>query len=300
LGETVVLAPVGIPHGVSSFGGHNGWYPSDPYQLRRALVVEAVAKDPGHHYARRIFYVDAQLWMPFYTFGYNRQGEFFKLVVHMFGDPSHNPWNPDHQGPINLGACAINYTRNHATLLPNVEQRFNHDVTAHPFIQAAVRGKEPGEAKYDEQDGFGWIAIGRTARLTEILPGKLYQSGLPDEHLLRDKGITVVINLTDRNHTTPLPGALSVTWPVDDGEVPDLELLQSLSQWATDLLRTTDKKILVHCVASVNRSSLLIGCILHKLLKLRGAELIRYLEERSGVYAILTNRQFREYLLSLE
>lgn len=299
LGETLVLAPVGISSGVARFGGSRGWYPCDPYQLRRAHVVEAIAKDPGHHYARRIFYVDAQLWMPFYTLGYNRQGEFFKLVFHMFGDPAHNPWNPGHQGPINLGACAINYARNHATLLPNVEQRFNHDVTAHSFIQAALKGKEPGEAPYEERDGFGWIAIGRTARLTEILPGKLYQSGIPDEHLLRDKKISVIINLTDRNHIAPFPGALSVIWPVEDGELPDLEVLQSLSAWAADLLRTTDKKVLVHCVASVNRSSLVIGCILHKLLNLSGEALVQHLEAQNKQYAILTNRRFREYLLSL-
>lgn len=81
---------------------------------------------------------------------------------------------------------------------------------------------------------------------------------------------------------------------------PNIEILQSLSAWLADLLRTTDKKILVHCVASVNRSSLLIGCILHRFLDLRGDALIRYLEEKSGGYAILTNRQFREYLESLQ
>jgi hypothetical protein len=299
LGKTVALAPVGIPGGVASFGGRNGWYPADPYQLRHAHIVEAVAKDPGHHYARRIFYVDAQLWMPFYTLGYNRQGEFFKLVFHMFGDPAHNPWNPGHQGPINLGACAINYTRNHATLLPNVEQRFNHDVTAHPFIQAALAGKEPGEADYTEHPDFGWIGVGRTARLSEIIPERLYQSGLPDEILLKKKQIDVIVNLTERNHLPPLPGAVSLTWPVDDGDLPDLAMLQSLSSWLADLLRETDKKVLVHCVASVNRSSLLIGCILHRFLGLSGEALIRYLEEKNGGYAILTNRRFREYLVEL-
>ena len=299
LGEAVVLAPVGIPHGAPSFGGRNGWYPADPYQLRRAQVLEATAKDPGHHYARRIFYVDAQLWMPFYTLGYNRQGEFFKLVFHMFGNPAYSPWCPAHQGPINLGACAINYARDHATLLPNIEQRFNHDVTGHPFIKAALAGKEPGEAAYEERNGFGWIAIGRTARLSEIVPGRLYQSGLPNERELEEKGISVVVNLAGRHQMSPVPGALSLTWPVADGGLPDIEILQSLSAWLADLLRTTDKKILVHCVASVNRSSLLIGCILHRFLDLRGDGLIRYLEEKSGGYAILTNRQFREYLESL-
>jgi len=237
--------------------------------------------------------------MPFYTLGYNRQGEFFKLVFHMFADPAYSPWCPGHQGPINLGACAINYARDHATLLPNIEQRFNHDVTGHPFIKAALAGKEPGEAAYEERNGFGWIAIGRTARLSEIVPGRLYQSGLPNERELAEKGISVVVNLAGRHQMSSVPGALSLTWPVADGELPDIEILQSLSAWLADLLRTTDKKILVHCVASVNRSSLLIGCILHRFLNLRGDVLIRYLEEKSGGYAILTNRQFREYLESL-
>ena len=299
LGETVVLAPVGIAHSAPHFGGRNGWYPTDPYQLRRAHLLEAISKDPGHHYARRIFYVDAQLWMPFYTIGYNRQGEFFKLVFHMFGDPAHSPWNQGHQGPINLGACAINYARNRATLLPNVEQRFNHAVADHPFIHAALEGKEPGEAAYEERDGFGWIAIGRTARLTEIVPGRLYQSGLPDERLLKEKGISVVVNLTGQSHTVPMRGVLSVTWPVDDGELPELEVLQSLSAWLADLLRNTDKKVLVHCVASVNRSSLLIGCTIQRFLGLSGEAVIRYLEEKSGGYAVLTNHQFREYVKAL-
>jgi len=299
LGETVVLAPVGIARGAPSFGGRNGWYPADPYQLRRAHILEAVSKDPGHHYARRVFYVDAQLWMPFYTLGYDRRGEFFKLVFHLFGDPAYSPWCPGHQGPVNLGACAINYARDHATLLPNVEQRFNHDVTGQPFIRAALEGKEPGETAYQERDEFSWIAVGRTARLSEIVPGRLYQSGLPDERVLREKGIAIVVNLTGHSHTAPWPGTLSVAWPVTDGELPDVEVLQSLSSWLADLLRTTDKKILVHCVASVNRSSLLVGCVLHRFLGLGGEELIRYLEEKSGGYAILTNRKFREYLSSL-
>jgi hypothetical protein len=300
LGETVVLAPVGIPRGAPSFGGRNGWYPVDPYQLRRAHVLEAMSRDPGHHYARRVFYVDAQLWMPFYTLGYNRQGEFFKLVFHMFGDPAHSPWNRRHQGPINLGACAINYARDHATLLPNIEQRFNHDVTAHPFMQAALDGKEPGEALYEERAGFAWIAIGRTARLAEILPGRLYQSGLPDEREIKEKDISVVVNLAGRHQTAPVPDALSIIWPVADGELPDIAILQGLSAWLVELLQTTDKKVLVHCVASVNRSSLLIGCILHRFLGLSGEALIRYLEEKSGGYAILTNQKFREYLESLQ
>ena len=169
-------------------------------------------------------------------------------------------------------------------------------MTGQPFIRAALEGKEPGEAAYQERDGFSWIAIGRTARLSEIVPGRLYQSGLPDERVLKEKGIAIVVNLTGRNHTAPWPGALSVAWPVADGELPDVEVLQSLSGWLADLLRTTDKKILVHCVASVNRSSLLIGCILHRFLGLKGENLIRYLEEKSGGYAILTNRKFREYL----
>jgi protein-tyrosine phosphatase len=82
--------------------------------------------------------------------------------------------------------------------------------------------------------------------------------------------------------------------------LPDLALLQSLSSWLAELLRETDKKVLVHCVASVNRSSLLIGCVLHKFLGLSGEELIRYLEEKNGGYAILTNRRFREYLAELK
>src|SRR5207244_11610746 len=110
---------------------------------------------------------------------------------------------------------------------------------------------------------------------------------------------SVVVNLSGRSHAAPLPGALSITWPVADGELPDVEILQSLSAWLADLLRTTDKKILVHCVASVNRSSLLIGCILARFLVLGGVALIRYLEEKSGGYTNLNNHRFGEYLRML-
>jgi hypothetical protein len=299
LGETVALAPVGIPHGIPRFGGRNGWYPVDAYQLRRAHVLEAVAKDPGHHYARRIFYVDAQLWMPFYTLGYDRHGTCFKLVFHMFGDPAHSPWNPGHQGPINLGACAIHLTRDRATLLPNVEQRFHGAVAHHPFMHAALEGKGPGEAAYEAREGFGWVAVGRTARLVEIVPGRLYQSGLPEEQILAEKGISVVVNLTGQGYTATPRGVLSIVWPIDDGELPDVHILRSLSSWLADLLRTTEKKILVHCVASVNRSSLLIGCTLQQFLGVSGEDVIRYLEEKSGGYAILTNHRFREYVKAL-
>lgn len=90
LGVRDILSGVGLPTSVPEYGGHNGWYPATPFQLRRAYVVEALAKDPDHHYPRRTFYIDTELWMPVYTVGLDKSGRCFKVVFHLYGDPAHN------------------------------------------------------------------------------------------------------------------------------------------------------------------------------------------------------------------
>ena len=86
---------------------------------------------------------------------------------------------------------------------------------------------------------------------------------------------------------------------IGDDELPDLDSLRSLGTWVTTLLQHTDKRVLVHCVASVNRSNLVIGQILHQHLGLGGPALVDELEASSEGYAILTNVTFRHYLESL-
>jgi len=90
-----------------------------------------------------------------------------------------------------------------------------------------------------------------------------------------------------------------VYWPIEDDELPDVAMLEHLGRWAAGMLETTEKRILVHCVASVNRSNLVVGSILHRHLGLGGEALVRFLEARSDGYAILTNRAFRDYLRAL-
>lgn len=304
LGRRLVLAGVGLPTGVPKFGGRHGWYPDCPFQLRDTHVVETIARDPDHHYARRVFYIDSELWMPVYTVGFDKGNECFKLVFHLFSDPAHNPWVHDvNAGPINLGGCAIDFRRNHATLLPNVEQRFNEPVDDHPYIQAALSGKAPVDADVPSREGFRWIAIGHTAELSEVIPGRLFRSGLPNQRLLDEAKIDLVINLSGRNPTdlerTAASGRMFVYWPIEDDELPDLDSLRSLGTWVTTLLQHTDKRVLVHCVASVNRSNLVIGQILHQHLGLGGPALVDELEASSEGYAILTNVTFRHYLESL-
>jgi hypothetical protein len=92
VGERAVIAPMntkqlGFPY--LEAGKENGRYgpmgfsyASDRWELRRAVVLEMVPKDPNHPYQRKELWLDRQTLSPLYSFAYDRTGALWKILLH--------------------------------------------------------------------------------------------------------------------------------------------------------------------------------------------------------------------------
>jgi protein-tyrosine phosphatase len=134
--------------------------------------------------------------------------------------------------------------------------------------------------------------------LFEILPGKLYQSGLIDDWgVLAQKGISAVIDVHDHSERPQFRqpvGALYVSWLIPDGPLPDPTALKGLAGLGAALIRS-GHAVLVHCAAGINRSSLVDGMILRELFpQSELPDLVGYLRARRP--GALTNPNFAVYL----
>jgi len=123
---------------------------------------------------------------------------------------------------------------------------------------------------------------------------RLWQSSVPrnekDWGEIKSKGVEAVFDL-EGYITYPAPGdMLLICWPIEDGDLPDLNILEELAQLAYNLIKK-DKTVLVHCAAGINRSSLLAGVILQKL---GMRDVVVYLRERRP--GALSNPTFADYL----
>lgn len=56
IGEQIVLAPGPIRAAEPTWGGKGSWYPVDPWELRRAIVLESRPKSSHPLYSRRMLY----------------------------------------------------------------------------------------------------------------------------------------------------------------------------------------------------------------------------------------------------
>lgn len=131
----------------------------------------------------------------------------------------------------------------------------------------------------------------------EIVPGKLWQSGTPtpDIHLplILGLGIDTIVNLSQVPDARGWPVSLEVWWPFDDGDMPHEGTLKALAGFVRSLLYE-GRKVLVHCDAGLNRSSLLTGLVL-VLDGYTGEEVIRAIRVARGEYA-LCNTGFENWL----
>ncbi len=88
LGEAEVLAPtntkqLGYPYDANGDFGPSGLsYANDRWELRRAVRVEMVPKDPDHPYSRKELWIDRQSMQPLYSFAYDRKGALWKIIYH--------------------------------------------------------------------------------------------------------------------------------------------------------------------------------------------------------------------------
>lgn len=120
--------------------------------------------------------------------------------------------------------------------------------------------------------------------ITEVIPAHLWQSCDPSPEMLKELRPDNIVDCRwfDDN---------SVKLPEDMGR------LSSTADAVTTLVRSGNK-VLVHCLAGINRSSLLVCLVLMRIHPdWSGAQCVRFLEAKRP--DILSNKLYRSYLWSL-
>lgn len=128
LGEKVVLAPSPIKSTAPTLGGRGGWYPVDPWELRKAIVLEA--KSPAFHplYSRRLLYLDTQTYTNLYTFAYDHTGKHRRTFLQVYFHPEFNPWNNPVWLPQLAAQLSMDYDRDRASLFQTHKVIYNADL----------------------------------------------------------------------------------------------------------------------------------------------------------------------------
>jgi hypothetical protein len=138
----------------------------------------------------------------------------------------------------------------------------------------------------------------------EILEGRLYQSGAPQEAAEWDsihaRGIDVVVDLfgtLDPGVPAAPNSVLYIFWPIEDVDLlPALGILNTLVDTVVRLIQV-GHKVLVHCHMGKSRSGLLNALVAMKLLGISGADAVDLVRRhRPGA---LGNAVFTAYLRSL-
>ena len=92
LREQTVLTPGPIRASAPTWGGRGNWYLVDPWELRRAVVVEATPKNSHPLYSKRILYIDVQTSLPLFSFTYDHEGQHKRSFLAVARHPEFNPW----------------------------------------------------------------------------------------------------------------------------------------------------------------------------------------------------------------
>ena len=141
-GEQVMLVPGFLRADQLTFGGKNNWYPNVPWELRRVLILEVTPKGT-HPYGRRVYFLDAQTYTPFYVLSYDPKGAFvrFSLIVH--GNPDFSPGARGVRLPVPLGATWVNVVQGHASQMVAGNPLFKQDYSPRRFelMELLRRGK---------------------------------------------------------------------------------------------------------------------------------------------------------------
>jgi protein-tyrosine phosphatase len=130
----------------------------------------------------------------------------------------------------------------------------------------------------------------------------LFQGGFPPPgDGLKASGIDVLVLCAKENQDARFyPGIEVICAPGDDAEGDD-KLKQYIGSWKQAAEMTADrvaagKKVLVTCMAGLNRSGLVTAMALRKLTGAKGADIIKLIQtKREGA---LFNQTFVRYILS--
>jgi hypothetical protein len=120
-----------------------------------------------------------------------------------------------------------------------------------------------------------------------------------DWSIIEAHGITTVMDMEgglDECIPTAPGGCLYVYFPIFDEDLPDLAMLDALSQLGAHLI-SNGHRVLSHCGMGFNRSALVAGRILHRL-GMPGPRVVETIRERRP--GALFNEVFAEHLRSLE
>ena len=138
LGEKVVLAPGPIKAADPTWGGRGNWYPVDPWELRRAVVVEAKPKESHPVYSRRVLYIDLQTYVTLYALAYDREGNHKRTFLMVSRHPEFNPWNNEVWIPQNAAQAAIDYQRERASIFQTHKVVYNQPLDEKLFKTEAL------------------------------------------------------------------------------------------------------------------------------------------------------------------
>jgi protein-tyrosine phosphatase len=151
---------------------------------------------------------------------------------------------------------------------------------------------------------FHPAAGGCVLEIFEILEGRLYQSGAPEDAAewtsVRARGIDVVVDLfgsLDPGVPTEPNSILYIYWPIEDAAaLPAIGILNVLVD-ATVRLIQIGHKVLVHCHRGKSRSGLFNALVVMRILGISGGDAVELVRlQRPGA---LGNAVFTAYLRSL-
>lgn len=95
----------------------------------------------------------------------------------------------------------------------------------------------------------------------EVVPG-LYIGAHPEPEDPFELGATVVVSLTTGTSARSVPrNGVLIHWPIEDGPIPQPEVLDSLASFIDTTLRVS-AAVYVHCQAGMNRSALVVARVL--------------------------------------
>ena len=116
LGEQIALVPGFLKGTPPASGGKNNWYPANPWELRKVVVVDVTPKDSNHPYGKRRFYIDRQTFSVLYGFVYDREGNHWRTLFHCFANPKFDPENANVGVPLHVGNTWVDYKTNYASV----------------------------------------------------------------------------------------------------------------------------------------------------------------------------------------
>lgn len=134
----------------------------------------------------------------------------------------------------------------------------------------------------------------------EILPNLLWQCGIDElPALIASTKPDAIVCMVPRSEffegerTFAQAARTYVRWPIEDGDLPDLQMLEGLVLFVTGLI-TTGQRTIVHCAQGLNRSGLVVSRVVSTYEGWTGAKATKWVRARRPL--ALCNKNFAEYV----